>query len=95
MTKHDLAKLYLKNGYSKSITEGCTQIDNFINVVHQALQSGQKISIHRFLSMQIVDKPGQNFVNPQTGKQTVLSPGKRIKISQTPGFRKLAETKKE
>lgn len=89
MTKMDLAKIYVKNGYSRSVAEGCNQIDNFINATKECLQTGEKLTLHGYLSMQIVDKPGQKFTNPRTGEVKMLAPKKRVQIVQTPGFRKL------
>lgn len=89
MTKNDLAKIYVKNGFSKSVADGCQQIDNFINATKECLQTGEKLTLHGYLSMQIVDKPSQVFTDPKTKESRVLDAKKRIKISQTPGFRKL------
>lgn len=90
MTKNDLARLYVKNGYTASISDGCNQIDNFVSIVRETLQNGEKITLHGFLSMQVVKTPQRNFKDPKTGEEKVLKAKKRIKISQTPDFRNLA-----
>ncbi|EHF00024.1 HU family DNA-binding protein [Enterocloster citroniae] len=90
MSKNDLAKIYVNNGYAGSITEAAEQIDNFINVIGEALSTGKKVTLHGFLSMQVVEKPAQNFTDPITKEKKILAPKKRIRISQTPGFKNIA-----
>lgn len=88
MTKNDLARIYVSNGYTGSLIDAVEQIDNFISVIGEALKTGEKITLHGFLSMQVVEKPAQNFTDPITKQKKILAPKKRIKISQTPGFKK-------
>lgn len=89
MTKKDLAKLYVEKGYCTSVAGACKQIENFIDVIHDALLTGDKVSMHNFLSMKVVETPQRTFKNPKTGEESVLEASKRIKITQTPGFRKI------
>lgn len=91
MNKNDLAKFYVKNKYASSINNANDQIDKFISSVKEMLKSGEKLTIKGFISMQIVEKPAKKYKNPMTGEKQVLSPKKRVKIGQTPSFKKWAE----
>lgn len=90
MTKKDLAKMYVDKGYCSSVTEAAAHIDYFIDVLHEAILTGDKVALHGFPTMQIVERPTFEYRNPQTGDYGTTNRTKRIKITQTPSFRELA-----
>lgn len=90
MTKKDLAKKYVEYGYSTSLADAREQIDNFIDVVGKALQTGEDVNINGFLNFKIVDKAARWFKDPRTQEDKLADAGRKIRIKQTPAFKALA-----
>ena len=91
MRKAELTEIYIKRGYATSYGEAAEAIDNFIAVIREALIIDGKVSLQNFLSFEVVDAAPRRYVISAFDKSGVSEAKKKIRIHQTPSFKKLVE----
>ena len=82
MTKTTLSEaLAYECGLTKK--ESLTIVDTVFNLITEALEKGEDVTITDFASFRIRPRPAKRYRNSTNGELMEMSPGKRVKVKMS------------
>lgn len=81
MNKTDIIKAIVERHGEFTAKEVGSIVDEFIEVIHEGLVKGEKISLLKFGTFEVVQRAAREGRNPQTGESITIA------ASKTPKFK--------